>query len=100
VETTVYYGFDGWLLNFESQFPLGTDMTAVSEFIRYLTEICHARIPGSEVVFYDSLTVKNKIHWQNCLNSENQLFFNKAYTAVDIYNSFGALVMTQANVFE
>ncbi len=32
--------------------------------------------------------------------SENQLFFNKAYTAVDIYNSFGALVMTQANVFE
>ena len=32
--------------------------------------------------------------------SADQLYFNKAYTEVDIYNSFGALVMSQADVFE
>ncbi|MEN9400436.1 MAG: Secretion system C-terminal sorting domain [Bacteroidota bacterium] len=32
--------------------------------------------------------------------SADRLYFNKAYTEVEIYNNFGALVMTQAAVFE
>ena len=32
--------------------------------------------------------------------SADRLYFNKAYTEVDIYNNFGALVMTQSDVFE
>ena len=32
--------------------------------------------------------------------SADRLYFNKAYTEIDIYNSFGALVMSQVNVFE
>jgi hypothetical protein len=32
--------------------------------------------------------------------SADRLFFDKAYAEVDIYNSFGALVMSQAAVYD
>ena len=82
-----YYGFDGWLMNQE------TDLTSVKDaqnqlvkgqkdpqrgrdlarrllaFMQYLT----ANAPqGMEIHWYDSMLASGEVHWQNQLNAKNQ----------------------------
>ena len=64
------YGFDGWLLNFESAFPKETSnaMWRLTAFVRSLKR--HLG-PSGVVVWYDALTRRNEVEYQNALNEEN-----------------------------
>lgn len=44
-------------------------------FLHYLTEKMHQEIPGSQVIWYDSMTQDGDIDWQNNLTVKNELFF-------------------------
>ncbi|CAG05942.1 unnamed protein product, partial [Tetraodon nigroviridis] len=79
------YGFDGWLINIEnplsvSHMPLAVAMeTAVQNaplFLRYLTGRMHEHVPGSLVLWYDSVTENGQLQWQNELNQTNRVFFS------------------------
>ena len=48
------YGFDGWLLNFESTFPTDIfDLPIFHSWLDYLKDEMHRVIPGSQVIWYD-----------------------------------------------
>lgn len=70
------YGFDGWLMNFESSFPITKfSPLQMQHFLRELRSATHALIPRSEIIWYDALTVLNQVHWQNGLTLLNAPFF-------------------------
>ncbi|KAG9445075.1 hypothetical protein H6P81_016415 [Aristolochia fimbriata] len=74
-ELAVSLGFDGWLLNFE----INLDMARIpnlKEFVGHLTETMHTSLPGSTVIWYDSVTKDGKLDWQNQLNEYNKPFFD------------------------
>lgn len=93
-----YYGFDGWLMNQE------TDLTAVKDaqnqlikgkkdpqrgrdlarrllaFMQYLT----AKAPqGMEIHWYDSMLASGEVRWQNQLNAKNQQFLQAQVPSSD-----------------
>ena len=46
------YGFDGWLLNFESSFPSGTfDLPIFQSWLDYLKDEMHRAVTGSQVIW-------------------------------------------------
>jgi endo-beta-N-acetylglucosaminidase D len=98
IEIASYYGFDGWLINQE------TDLTAVKDernellegqvnpehgkllaakllaFMQYLT----AKAPeGMEIHWYDAMVSSGQVHWQNELNSENQNYLQADVASAD-----------------
>ena len=44
----------------------------LEEFVKYLTVEMHQRIPNSLVIWYDSVTYKGDLAWQNELNAKNR----------------------------
>ncbi|MDF2178603.1 glycoside hydrolase [Aliiglaciecola sp. CAU 1673] len=93
IQIAGYYGFDGWLINQE------TDLTAVKdasnhllegqsdpergqrlaarmlEFLHYLT----AKAPqGMEIHWYDAMVASGEVRWQNRLNKENTQYLGSA----------------------
>lgn len=93
-----YYGFDGWLMNQE------TDLTSVKDaqnqlvkgqkdpergrelasrllaFMQYLT----ANSPqGMEIHWYDSMLASGEVRWQNQLNVKNQQFLQAQVASSD-----------------
>ncbi|KAI7906381.1 endo-b-N-acetylglucosaminidase [Cokeromyces recurvatus] len=75
-----YYNFDGWLIYIECEFfpfPTSSQYKAqeFAKFLGYLTETMHQELPGSKVIWYDSMTYTSKINWQNQLTDKNELFF-------------------------
>nr|XP_057905654.1 cytosolic endo-beta-N-acetylglucosaminidase [Doryrhamphus excisus] len=75
VQVSHYYGFDGWLINIENTLSeVAVKYTPV--FLRYLTDQMHERIPGSMVLWYDSVIETGELKWQNELNQSNRVFFN------------------------
>ena len=64
------YGFDGWLLNVEAEFPCSQQhlVRQLPAFIRALK-----RYSGGDslVVWYDALTRNNEVDFQNALTAEN-----------------------------
>ncbi|KAI8087826.1 endo-b-N-acetylglucosaminidase [Gilbertella persicaria] len=78
-----YFGFDGWLINIESEFfsfPTNPRFKAqeLAKFIGYLTETIHQQIPGSQIIWYDSMIYTGDIYYQNQLTHRNMLFFKEA----------------------
>lgn len=91
-----YYGFDGWLMNQE------TDLTAVKDaqnqlvkgqqdakrgaelaarmlaFMQYLTAIAPQ---GMEIHWYDSMISDGRVRWQNALNDKNQQYLQQGTIA-------------------
>uniref|UniRef100_A0A8D8FB27 Cytosolic endo-beta-N-acetylglucosaminidase n=1 Tax=Culex pipiens TaxID=7175 RepID=A0A8D8FB27_CULPI len=66
--------FEGWLLNIEC--TLDEDkVPMLIDFVAYLTRKSHERIPGSLIIWYDAITEKGLLSWQNELNSQNRSFF-------------------------
>ncbi|KAL0299327.1 UNVERIFIED_CONTAM: Cytosolic endo-beta-N-acetylglucosaminidase 1 [Sesamum radiatum] len=45
-------------------------------FVSYLSETMHSALPGSLVIWYDSVTVDGELSWQNQLNDKNKPFFD------------------------
>ncbi|KAH7433439.1 hypothetical protein KP509_07G070000 [Ceratopteris richardii] len=68
-------GFDGWLINIENNVEKH-NVGNLLEFVRLLTELMHERVPGSTVIWYDSVTKDGVLRWQNCLNQQNKCFFD------------------------
>ncbi|KAK6537950.1 hypothetical protein TWF694_010845 [Orbilia ellipsospora] len=81
-DLAAYYGFDGWLLNFEAHFPDSTyNLQDTIKFIEDLRIGCDKRVKGSQVVWYDSLTIYNRVAYANGLSPANAPFF-KASSAL------------------
>lgn len=70
------HGFDGWLINIES--ALGEDCGPFLEvLLSAITAETHRAVPGSEVLWYDSILASGKLDWQNELNELNGRFFDR-----------------------
>ncbi|KAF8454938.1 glycosyl hydrolase family 85-domain-containing protein [Terfezia claveryi] len=71
------YGFDGWLLNFESSFPSGTfDLPIFQSWLDYLKDEMHRAVTESQVIWYDALTIDNRVRYQNGITDANKPFFD------------------------
>ncbi|MCO5613185.1 hypothetical protein L7F22_067461 [Adiantum nelumboides] len=68
-------GFDGWLINIENKVEKH-NINNLLEFVRLLTKLMHDTVPGSTVIWYDSVTKYGTLSWQNCLNELNKCFFD------------------------
>ena len=76
VQIASYYGFDGWLLNIENSLPAPL-LRNLRPFVAYLTERMHASKPGSLVLWYDAVTTRGELQWQNALHADlNKDFFD------------------------
>lgn len=74
-ELAIELGFDGWLINMEVKLDL-EQVTHLKEFVDHLTVSMHESLPGSLVIWYDSVTKDGHLLWQNKLNEENKPFFD------------------------
>ncbi|KAG9141581.1 hypothetical protein Leryth_023959 [Lithospermum erythrorhizon] len=72
-ELALGLGFDGWLINMEVKIK---HVPNLKEFISHLTQMMHSSVPGSLIIWYDSVTTSGKLDWQNQLNSSNKAFFD------------------------
>lgn len=52
VEIAKYYGFDGYLMNFECDIK---DTQQLMDWLQYLREEIHKEIEGSLIIWYDSV---------------------------------------------
>lgn len=69
------YGFDGWFFNMEES-PGEEAAQQLIGFLASLRTAIHAAIPGSLIVWYDSLLPSGSVDYQNELNANNAPFFN------------------------
>ncbi|CAJ1971056.1 unnamed protein product [Sphenostylis stenocarpa] len=74
-ELAVNLGFDGWLLNMEVTLP-PKQISNLREFVNHLSLTTHSSVPGSLVIWYDSVTINGDLWWQNELNENNKPFFD------------------------
>ncbi|XVF84068.1 hypothetical protein PTKIN_Ptkin16aG0545000 [Pterospermum kingtungense] len=74
-ELAVALGFDGWLINMEVELEVG-QIPNLKEFVSHLTQTMHSSLPGSLVIWYDSVTTEGKLKWQDQLNEKNKPFFD------------------------
>ncbi|XP_047175325.1 cytosolic endo-beta-N-acetylglucosaminidase 1-like [Vigna umbellata] len=68
-------GFDGWLLNMEVELQ-PKQIPNLKEFINHLSSTTHSSVPGSLVIWYDSVTIEGDLYYQNELNEHNKPFFD------------------------
>lgn len=68
-------GFDGWLINIENEVDK-EHIDNLMEFVKLLTIYMHKSVPGSVVIWYDSVTKDGELKWQDCLNDKNKSFFD------------------------
>ncbi|CAN0909820.1 Cytosolic endo-beta-N-acetylglucosaminidase 1 [Linum grandiflorum] len=74
-ELAAALGFDGWLLNMEVKLD-ESQIPNLKEFVRHLTQTMHSLVPGSMVIWYDSVTIDGQLKWQDQLNGKNKAFFD------------------------
>lgn len=67
------YGFDGWLLNIEAEFPSHTKdyLKKLTGFISSLKRLLR---PAGKIVWYDALTCDNEVGYQNSLTPKNLVY--------------------------
>jgi len=71
------FGFDGWLLNIEKEFPYHVkDLTA--KLTRFIERLKAYLGPDGLVIWYDALTTANEVEYQNGLSSEDAAFARAA----------------------
>ncbi|KAL0719671.1 hypothetical protein Bca4012_068995 [Brassica carinata] len=68
-------GFDGWLINIENEID-EEQIPNLKEFVSHLTKVLHLSTPGALVIWYDSVTVRGDLKWQDHLNNKNKSFFD------------------------
>ncbi|KAG0007068.1 hypothetical protein BGZ65_009840 [Modicella reniformis] len=80
VDMAVYYRFDGWFINIESDLRGGAQQAEQTiAFLAYLRAQIHARIPGGELIWYDSvISSTGEVRWQDRLTLENYKFFEQS----------------------
>ena len=71
------FGFDGWLLNIEKDFPENvTDLT--QRLNSFILNLRHHLGEKGQVVWYDALSIDNEVEYQNGLTSKNVEFAKSA----------------------
>ncbi|VDI37378.1 mannosyl-glycoprotein endo-beta-N-acetylglucosaminidase [Mytilus galloprovincialis] len=75
VKITQFYRFDGWLINIENKI-VEEKVPCLCKFVEYLTAKLHETLPGSEVIWYDSVINTGELTWQDALNDKNCMFFD------------------------
>ncbi len=115
-----YYGFDGWLINQETDLTQTTDAKdrfisgkkehkeakklaeKIQGFMAYLTQTAP---PSMEIHWYDSMLADGSIHWQNQLNDKNAIFLqngpgetNKISDALFINYGWNADMLRQSHL--
>lgn len=75
VEITQHYGMDGWLVNIENVVQ-ADKVQNLCDFVAYLTKRLHDVMPGSQVIWYDSVISTGGLRWQDELNEKNRMFFD------------------------
>ena len=73
IEIAEYYGFDGWLVNQETDLS-GAGERAGDEFLDFMAFIVAQRPEGMEIHWYDSMLPGGRVDWQNELNGNNARF--------------------------
>lgn len=73
IQVAKYYKFDGWFFNIESALPNAQYAQKMKAFLEYMTAQMHKEIPGSLVIWYDSVTHDGSLKWQNALNEKNKM---------------------------
>ncbi|KAK7311190.1 hypothetical protein RJT34_09162 [Clitoria ternatea] len=74
-ELALDLGFDGWLINMEVNLDPGK-VSNLKEFVNHLSLAMHFSVPGSLVIWYDSVTIDGELAWQDQLNEYNRPFFD------------------------
>ncbi|KAK9159180.1 hypothetical protein Scep_005754 [Stephania cephalantha] len=74
-ELAASLGFDGWLINMEVNLDAG-QIPYLKEFVTHLSQTMHSSVPGSLVIWYDSVTINGDLSWQDQLNDKNKPFFD------------------------
>ncbi|WCJ19946.1 Cytosolic endo-beta-N-acetylglucosaminidase 1 [Euphorbia peplus] len=74
-ELATNLGFDGWLMNMEVALD-AEQIPNLKEFVSHLTQVMHSSVPGSLVIWYDSVTITGALSYQNQLNDQNKPFFD------------------------
>ena len=78
VRIAEYYGFDGWLINQETDLREHLDdesaAEAAAEYLAFMTYLTGIRPEGMEIHWYDSMLADGRVDWQNELNSRNLVF--------------------------
>ncbi|GLT78904.1 hypothetical protein SLA2020_504220 [Shorea laevis] len=74
-ELAFLLGFDGWLINIEVDLDEG-QIPNLKEFVSHLTHTMQSSVPGSLVIWYDSVTIKGHLCYQDQLNDKNKPFFD------------------------
>jgi mannosyl-glycoprotein endo-beta-N-acetylglucosaminidase len=59
-EIAKHYGFDGYLMNFECEID---DTKVLIDWLKVLREELHKTIPGSLVIWYDSVLHDGSLKW-------------------------------------
>lgn len=70
-----HFGFDGWLLNVENKIDVDRIPDLV-DFVRNLTKATQKLRNDAIVIWYDSVTFRGDLSWQNELNEKNRCFFD------------------------
>ncbi|XP_066592598.1 cytosolic endo-beta-N-acetylglucosaminidase isoform X2 [Prorops nasuta] len=107
VEVAKVYKFEGWLLNIENHIPTN-DIDKLIYFVKYLTDRIHEEIEGSEVIWYDSVTISGKLKWQNEVNENNKdyflacdgIFLNYNWTESRLSSSYSFAQNNQRSAFD
>ncbi|CDW80610.1 cytosolic endo-beta-n-acetylglucosaminidase [Stylonychia lemnae] len=72
VEIAKCFGFDGYLMNFECEVK---EVETLLTWLEFLTTEIHKEIPGSLIIWYDSVIHSGELKWQKRLNELNYKFF-------------------------
>lgn len=67
-----HYGFDGWLINAETDLPTGGKGTRA--MIDFMAELRRMAPPGMEIHWYDAMLSDGRVDWQNALTPGNSAF--------------------------
>jgi mannosyl-glycoprotein endo-beta-N-acetylglucosaminidase len=73
------YGFDGYLVNIEAKLASPAAAALMERFVRYLRGALHEALPGSLVVWYDSVSRRSgAVRHYNALSDDNAAFLDVA----------------------
>jgi len=81
-EMAKVYGFDGWLINIEKTFPIRSWNR--DHLIGFLEQL-KAGVGDGNVIWYDALDSRNRVHYHNGLTAENLVFAKAAGSLLTNY---------------
>ena len=77
IEVAEYYGFDGWLINQETDIPdLKGKPGGPDDILAFMKHLTAAAPDGMEIHWYDSMIASGEVKWQNELNEKNALYLH------------------------